>query len=198
MAELCHCVRQVDAQNGAMNIRCIPTLYLFASVLLTPSIDAHAQGIVTRERTGLKSIDQVIADAQAGVEFITGKELTKRIAANPKLVLLDVRTEKEFSAAHLKGAAWVERGVAEFVLVRQLADPDAEIVVYCKVGNRTGLTIKALKEAGYRNVVGLQGGFDEWAKLGNAVHNYLGEFRLVKPITRNASSAAVDFYEDKQ
>lgn len=181
-----------------MNTRSIAAIKLItAATLLTHFIDAHSHDLASHERTGLKSIDQVIAHAQAGVEFITGKELTKRIVANAKLVLLDVRTEKEFSAAHLKGAAWVERGVAEFVLVRQLADPDAEIIVYCKVGNRTGLTVKALKEAGYRNVVGLQGGFDEWARSGNAVYNYLGEFKLVKPIARNASSSAVDFYEDK-
>jgi rhodanese-related sulfurtransferase len=199
MAEICHCAKQIAAQNRAMNIRSMAPLNLFAAAMLLTNFNSvHAQDAVSRDRGGLKSIEQVIADAQAGIEFITGAELKKRIAANPKLVLLDVRTEKEFAAGHLKGAAWVERGIAEFVLVRQLSDPNTEIVVYCKVGNRTGLTVKALKEAGYRNVVGLQGGFDEWAKQGNTIHNYLGEFQLVKPMPRNSASLAVDFYENKQ
>jgi rhodanese-related sulfurtransferase len=150
-----------------------------------------------KQQERLKTIDEVVQDAHEGVTFIRSDELKTRIKANRKLVLLDVRTAAEYEAAHLKGAAWVERGVAEFVLVRQLPEPDAEIVVYCKVGNRTGLAVKALKKAGYRNVVGLDGGFDEWVKQRNTVHNYLGEFKMIEPIRRNASSPAIDFYEDK-
>ena len=117
-------------------------------------------------------------------------------------------------AARSMAAAGIERSMVDSVLISHLHGdhiyglmdrdtlaplyPNAEIIVYCKVGNRTGLTVKALKEAGYRRVVGLQGGFDEWVKQGNAVHNYLGEFMLVKPKARNAASLTIDFYESKQ
>lgn len=145
----------------------------------------------------LKSVQDLVTAARTGVEYITDAQLKKRIAANPRLVLLDVRSKQEFDGGHLKGAAWVERGVAEFTLARQLQDPDAEIVVYCKVGNRTGLVVKSLREAGYRHVVGLDGGFDEWARKGNSIYNYLGEFKLVSLTQRDASSSAIDFYQDK-
>jgi rhodanese-related sulfurtransferase len=148
-------------------------------------------------RNSVKSIQQIVAEAHSGVEYISQAALKKRIAASDRVVLLDVRTQVEFDAGHMKGATWVERGIAEFMLVRQLPDPDAEIVVYCKVGNRTGLVVKALKNAGYRNVVGLEGGFDEWARQGNSVHNYLGEFKLVSLTKRDASMPTLDFYQDK-
>jgi rhodanese-related sulfurtransferase len=147
---------------------------------------------------GLKSIKDLVADAHVGVEYITPAQLKSRIAANPRLVLLDVRTKVEFDGGHLKGAAWVERGVAEFVMVRQLPEPDVEIVVYCKVGHRTGLAVKALKSAGYRHVLGLEGGFEEWAQQGNSVYNYLGEFKVVALTKRDAGTPVVDFYEAKQ
>jgi peroxiredoxin Q/BCP len=145
----------------------------------------------------LKSSRDLAAEAQANVEFVSQATLKQRIAANPRLVLLDVRTKEEYDGGHLKGASWVERGIAEFMLVRQLPDPDAEIVVYCKVGNRTGLVVKSLRSAGYRNVVGLEGGFDAWASEGNAVHNYLGEFRLVALNHLDSSTPVISFYEDK-
>jgi rhodanese-related sulfurtransferase len=146
---------------------------------------------------GLKSMAQIVADAHAGVPSISLAQLKQRIAANPKLVLLDVRTKEEFDAGHLKGAAWVERGIVEFMLVRQLPDPDAEIVAYCKVGHRSSLAVKTLRDAGYRNIVSLEGGFDEWAKQGNSFFNYLGELRLVKLQPRSADDPAIQFFEDK-
>jgi rhodanese-related sulfurtransferase len=146
---------------------------------------------------GLKSSREIVAAARAGIEFIGSAQLKARIAANRKLVLLDVRTKDEFDAGHLKGAAWVERGIVEFMLLRQLPDPDAEIVVYCKVGNRTALAVRSLKSAGYRNVVGLEGGFDAWALQGNSFYNYLGRIKLVSLLQRDASTPIIDFYQDK-
>ncbi len=152
---------------------------------------------VADEGSGLKTIEQVIKDAQEGVSCIGMDQLKKRIKENNKLVLLDVRTKSEYDAAHIKGAAWVERGIAEFLLVRTLPDPNAEIVVYCKIGHRAGLVTKALKKAGYKNVVSLDGGLDGWVRQGNTVHNGLGEFKMVKPAILNAASYAVDFYQSK-
>ncbi|MFH0822053.1 MAG: rhodanese-like domain-containing protein [Pseudomonadota bacterium] len=149
------------------------------------------------EGNGLKKIEQLVKEAHEGASFISIEGMKERIKKNDKLVLLDVRTKQEYDAAHIKGSAWLERGVAEFVLVRTLPDPDAEIVVYCKAGNRTGLVTKALRSAGYRNVVGLEGGFDEWVQRGNTVHNFLGEFKMVKLAKINASSFRVEFYENK-
>jgi rhodanese-related sulfurtransferase len=155
------------------------------------------QTVRANEGSGLKTIEQVIKDAHEGVSSIGVDELKRRIKKNKKLVLLDVRTKSEYDSAHIKGSAWVERGVAEFVLVRTLPYPNAEIVVYCKMGHRAGLVSKALKKAGYKNVVSLEGGFDEWARQGNSVHNSLGEFKMVKPANLNAASYPVDFYQNK-
>ena len=173
------------------SIACL--LAVIAACGLTISV-AHAEDPAGK---GLKSMSQIVADAHAGVPNINIAQLKQRIAANPKLVLLDVRTKEEFEAGHLKGAAWIERGIVEFMMVRQLPDPDAEIVAYCKVGIRSSLAVKTLRDAGYRNVVSLEGGFDEWAKQGNSFFNYLGEVRLVKLIPRSSDDPAIKFYEDK-
>ena len=111
---------------------------------------------------------------------------------------MDVRTEREYEAAHIKGATWLERGIAEFVLARTLPIQDAEIIVYCKGGNRTGLVVKALTCAGYTNVVGLEGGVDAWAKQGNPVYNFLGEFKATDLAVINGGSLKMNYYENKK
>jgi phage shock protein E len=146
---------------------------------------------------GLLTIEQVVKDAHDGVEYMSNDELVRRINANPKLILLDVRTKEEYDAGHLKGATWVKRGVAEFVLARTLRDPGAEIVVYCKGGNRSGLVVKALKRVGYKNVKA-HAGFDKWAEAGLSFYNYLGEVKMVKLREINAATNPVDYYSDKK
>ena len=146
----------------------------------------------------LKTIQELVKEAQDGVNFITIDTMKKSIQENDKLVLLDVRTEREYQAAHIKGATWLERGIAEFVLARTLPIQDAEIIVYCKGGNRTGLVVKALTRAGYTNVVGLEGGFDAWANQGNPVYNFLGEFKATDLAVIKGGTLKMNYYEDKK
>ena len=61
-----------------------------------------------------------------GIDFISNEELIKRINVNPKLILIDVRAKEEYDVGHLKGATWVERGIAEFTLARMLRDTNAD------------------------------------------------------------------------
>lgn len=137
----------------------------------------------------LKTIEEVVADAIRGIDFASNDYLAERMAKNPKLVLLDVRTADEYQAGHIKGAEWMERGIVEFRMARMIRDPDAEIIVYCKKGNRSGLVLKALKEMGYTNVRA-HVGFDEWVKSGRTFQNYLGESRMEQLREINATTNA--------
>ena len=145
----------------------------------------------------LMTIQQLIKDAREGVDFISNDELIQRINANPKLVLIDVRTKEEYDAGHLKGATWLERGIAEFTLSRTLRDPNAEIIVYCLKRNRSALVAKTLKRMGYQNVK-THVGLEEWVKEGYSIYNFLGEIKVVKLREINAATNPIDFYADKK
>ena len=146
---------------------------------------------------GLMTIDQLIKDSRADVGFIGNKELIARINANPKLVLIDVRTKEEYDAAHMKGATWLERGIAEFTLSRTLRDADAEIVVYCLKGNRSALVAKKLEQMGYRNVKS-HVGLESWIADGYSLFNYMGEIKIVSLRKLNAATNTVEYYLDKK
>jgi rhodanese-related sulfurtransferase len=145
----------------------------------------------------LLTIEQLIKDAREGVDFISNDELIKHINANPKLILLDVRTKEEYDAGHLKGATWIERGIAEFTLARTLRDPYAEIIVYCLKRNRSALVAKTLKRMGYQNVK-THIGLEDWIKEGYSIYNFLGEVKVVKLREINAATNPVEYYLDKE
>jgi hypothetical protein len=86
---------------------------------------------------------------------------------------------------------------AEFKLARTLREPNAEIVVYCAVGNRSGLVVKALKRMGYKNVRA-HVGFNQWVEAGHSFFNLLGEARMVKLQKLQADLHPVDYYAEKR
>jgi rhodanese-related sulfurtransferase len=172
--------------------------FSFTLLFMAAFVFAYAQTNAKADTTQhLKTIQEVIADSREGVEFIGNDELIKRINANPKLVLLDVRNKEEYDAGHLKGATWLERGVVEYTLSRTLREPNAEIVVYCAKGNRSAQVVKSLKRNGYKNVKS-HIGLEEWVKEGHSIHNYLGEIKLVKLREVNSATNPVNYYLDKK
>jgi rhodanese-related sulfurtransferase len=167
--------------------------FLTLALVMTPLLCLGNEEVSPQS---LDTISSVKVRALEGVAQLTNDELKQRIQANPKLVLLDVRTEKEYTAGHIKGAAWVERGILEFVLARTLRNPEQEIVVYCKKGYRSSLAVKELEKMGYKNVRS-HIGFDNWVAEGNSYQNYHGESRLVRPVERTAEGFKPDFFMPK-
>lgn len=111
------------------------------------------------------TVDEAVERARAGIDFIDNEYLKARRAANPALVLLDVRSQLEYEAGHVPGARSVPRGVAEFVVTRTVRDANAEIITYCRTGTRAALATKALRELGYTNVRA-HPGFETWRDAG--------------------------------
>lgn len=168
-------------------------------VLFQPTLANCAAGSSSSPEPtdGIMTIEQLIADCREGLEFMSNSELQERIQANDNLILIDVRTKEEYDAGHLKGATWIERGILEFTLARTIRDPQTEIVIYCKKGNRSGLAVKELRRLGYQNVKA-HVGFDAWVEAGLSFYNYLGEAKMVHLREMNAASYPVEYHADKK
>ena len=89
-------------------------------------------------------------------------------------VFLDTRERREYEVSHLKNAQWV--GFNTFDLKNMAAIPkDANIVVYCSIGVRSGKIGEKLLQAGYRNVHNFYGSIFEWVNQGNSVYDMAGK-----------------------
>ncbi|MGC6500826.1 MAG: rhodanese-like domain-containing protein [Henriciella sp.] len=126
----------------------------------------------------LMTMEEVVEAAKAGIEFLDNDYVAARLAANPDLLLFDVRTEAEFELGRIPGAQWLPRGKAEFEVAETVREADAEIIIYCRTGSRAALVKKALDAQGYRNVSAHEG-FETWSGEGRVFETGAGSVRLV-------------------
>jgi rhodanese-related sulfurtransferase len=102
---------------------------------------------------------KVVDAAKTRVKEVTIDQLRERLAANPSLVLIDVREESEWAAGHAVQAMHLGKGILERDLETKIPNPDTEIVLYCGGGFRSALSADAAQQMGYRNVTSLIGGY---------------------------------------
>lgn len=117
-----------------------------------------------------------------GVEQISTGELKERLETSTRSrpVLLDVRTEEEYSVSHLPGAVRVEPG-GELTPELEALDKTTPIVAYCSVGYRSSQLVERLKKEGFTDVKNLEGSIFEWANKGYPVERDGEEVRDVHP-----------------
>jgi rhodanese-related sulfurtransferase len=78
--------------------------------------------------------------------------------------LLDVREDDEWAAGHAPGA----HHLPMMEIPARLADvpQDADVVVACRMGGRSGQVVAYLRQHGWDNVRNLDGGMQDWAAAG--------------------------------
>ena len=111
-----------------------------------------------------KTAMELVAEAKASVPCCTPAEAAKRLAADPKLVLVDIREPQEHAQAKLERAALAPRGVLEFQIEKLAPDRRQPILLHCASGGRAALAAKSLAELGYENVTAVIGPFEELKK----------------------------------
>lgn len=94
-----------------------------------------------------------------GIKQISPRELDQKKG----MMLIDVRTDKEFERGHIPGAAHVP--LAEIGDRIKKLKKDKELVVYCQNGNRSIWAIKRLMGMGYKNLSNLKGGYSAWKRI---------------------------------
>jgi rhodanese-related sulfurtransferase len=78
------------------------------------------------------------------------------------IVLLDVRTNKEYAEGDIPGAVHVP--ITEIGEKVKKLKKDKDIVVFCQNGNRSIWAIKRLMGMGYKNLFNLKGGYRAWKR----------------------------------
>lgn len=73
----------------------------------------------------------------ADFESINAKSAVKRMNSDENIVILDVRTQKEYKEKHLKNAINIPVQVLDTQFKTLMPDHDKHILVYCRSGNRS-------------------------------------------------------------
>ena len=97
---------------------------------------------------------------------ISQSELAGRIGARGAPLMIDVRTRGEFNSGHIPGAVHIPHAELPGRLRELGTESEREIVVYCEQGNRSVLAAAALRRAGFRAVLHLEGDMSAWRANG--------------------------------
>ena len=92
---------------------------------------------------------------------ITAKEVKNIMDNETDYIILDVRTEEEFSEGHINGAILIPDYEITEKAEEILTDKDQLILVYCRSGRRSKIASQALADLGYTNVKEF-GGINTW------------------------------------
>jgi rhodanese-related sulfurtransferase len=116
------------------------------------SYEAPDQTTVEGESTRTLSARQAISSA----------DLAERLETEDAPVILDVRSPEEYAEGHIPGAINIAYDQLAANLDSLESFLTAEIVVYCRTGRRAGVAENVLLEAGFTQVLDLEGHMTSW------------------------------------
>ena len=106
-------------------------------------------------------VSEAAQEAAAG-STITASELKDLMDADKPIFLVDVREPAEWEIVRIPGASLIPKD--EILRGDALATlpQDRQIVLYCKTGVRSAEALAAVKAAGFKDAVHVQGGVSAW------------------------------------
>lgn len=105
------------------------------------------------------NISSSTSESRTDINVATAK---KMIAEDPSIVILDVRTAQETDAGTLPNAIKIDYRSSNFDSEIAKLDKSKTYLVYCKAGGRSSSACDKMTEAGFTNVINMQGGYSSW------------------------------------
>jgi adenylyltransferase/sulfurtransferase len=131
---------------------------------LTIQKDPTCPACGTHEITELIDYEEfcggVKSEAASTVGEIQPSQLARRLERGEKLEIIDVREPYEWAIGHIPGARLVPLGRIADEIPR--LDKRREVILYCKVGERSMHAARQLVDAGVTEVRNLAGGILRW------------------------------------
>jgi len=106
--------------------------------------------------------------APSSVRHADARQAAKLVATN-SVVVLDVRTPREFASGHIAGATNINYLSGDFSDQLAQLDRSKSYLLHCAVGGRSTNALPKLARLGFTNVIHLDGGFKAWQAAGNPV-----------------------------
>lgn len=79
-------------------------------------------------------------------------------AAQPGVVVVDVRSPQEYAEGHLPGSVNISVEAPDFAERIAQLDPSTQTLVYCRSGRRSTIAADLMAQAGFTNVVNFSSG----------------------------------------
>ena len=91
-------------------------------------------------------------------------EQARKLIADKKVVVLDLRTPEEFAAGHIAGATNLNFRAANFEKAIAALDKNQTYLLHCASGNRSTQALPAFKKLEFKSLYHLDGGIKAWQR----------------------------------
>lgn len=130
-------------------------LILFASCSNSQEVKTTSDEVVVQSET------QSQPEVKSGHQVVDAKTFHDAINSG-SVVLIDARTPGEYSGGHIEGSENIDFLAGDFMSHVQDLDKNETVYIYCASGRRSGNASKMMIDAGFKHVVDLSGGFNNW------------------------------------
>ena len=141
---------------------------LLAAVIISLCLPAHPLLSAERNNDGQKN-GQGASESARDWKNISAAEAALMIEENknnPDLVILDVRTPREYSDGHIEGALNVDIMSESFNGEAAKLDTGKTYLIHCRSGKRSAKAAALMKVLGFRDIYDIEGGIIAWEKQG--------------------------------
>jgi rhodanese-related sulfurtransferase len=105
----------------------------------------------------------------ADAKNITVDQAAKMLSSDTNIVVLDVRTPREFEAGHIKGATNINFNDKEFAKRVAALDKNKTYIIHCAAGGRSGKACEQIKTMDFKNMLHMNQGFNAWKEAGKPI-----------------------------
>lgn len=149
---------------------------LVSGVLATAGDSLEARGVGTGQGRfvpdssgGATPWVLAAAGTTTGVEHVDVAKASALLLANTNIVVLDVRTPREFRGGHIGGATNINFNADGFADAVKKLDRDKAYLVHCAAGGRSTKSLEVFRKLGFKTILHLDGGFTAWEEAGKPV-----------------------------
>ncbi len=90
-------------------------------------------------------------------------------ASNESILILDVRTPREYQQGHVPGAINIPHNTLTDRIDEIAEFKDKPVVAYCESGGRTRMALDILKQYAFKNPIHLKGDMAAWRAAGRPI-----------------------------
>jgi rhodanese-related sulfurtransferase len=101
----------------------------------------------------------IVMDAKTRIHEIDIEQYKRMRETGDAGLLIDVREDNEWQAAHAADAIHLSKGIIERDIEVTVPDKGTRMVLYCGGGYRSAMATDNLQKMGYTNVLSLDGGW---------------------------------------
>ena len=111
----------------------------------------------------------VAAAPATSVVHVDAAAAGRLLSTNRTVVVLEVRTPREFAEGHIKGATNVNFNADKFSAEIGKLDRGQSYLVHCAAGGRSTKSLEVFQKLGFKSIYHLDGGLKAWQDAGQPV-----------------------------